>query len=77
VPENHWNGQLLDSVEKVLGLARTMKYNGNNPVVKLVKGKYETGIKLIQKAKKQLENMIIRITGIEKWAVDLPCYENA
>jgi len=77
VLENHWNGELLDSVEKVLGLARTMKYNGKNPVVKLIKGTYEKGIKLIQKARKQLENMIIRITGIEKWAVDIPCYANA
>ena len=77
VLENHWNGQLLNSVEKVLGLARTMQYNGNNPVVKLIKGKYETGIKLLQKARKQLEKMIIRITGIEKWAVDIPCYVNA
>ena len=77
VLENHWNGELLDSVEKVLGLARTMQYNGTNPVVKLIKGKYETGIKLIQKARKQLEKMIIRITGIEKWAVDIPCYVNA
>ena len=68
---------MLDSVEKVLGLARTMKYNGIYPVVKLIKGIYETGIKLIQKARKQLEKMIVRITGIEKWAVDIPCYVNA
>jgi hypothetical protein len=54
-----------------------MQYNENNPVVKLMKGKYETGIKLIQKARKQLEKMIIRITGIEKWAVDIPGYVNA
>jgi len=54
-----------------------MQYNGNNPVVKLIKGKYETGIKLIQKARKQLEKMIIRITAIEKWDVDIPCYVNA
>ena len=77
VLENHWNGELLDSVEKVLGLARTMTYNGKNPVVKLIKGRYEKGIKLVQKARKQLEKMIIRITGIEKWAVDIPCYVNA
>jgi transposase len=77
VLENHWNGELLNSVEKVLGLARTMKYNGKNPVVKLIKGKYEKGIKLIQKAKLQLEKMIVRIAGIEKWAVDIPCYVNA
>ncbi len=27
VLENHWNGELLDSIEKVLGLASTMTYN--------------------------------------------------
>ena len=75
--ESNWNGQLLDSIEKVQGLERSMQYNGNNLVVKLVKSKYETGIDLIQKAKKQLEKMIIRITGIKKLAVDIPCYEIA
>jgi hypothetical protein len=48
-----------------------------NPVIKLNKGKYEMGINLIQKARKQLEEMIVRITGIEKWAVDIPCYANS
>jgi hypothetical protein len=74
VLENHWKGQLLDSVEKVVGLAKTMKYNGKNPVVKLIAGTYEKGVKLTQKAMQQLEKMIERVTGIEKWAVDIPWY---
>ena len=74
VLENHWRGQVLNSVEKTLGLARTMKWNGNNPVVKLIKSTYDKGIKLTQKAMQQIENKIERITGIEKWAVDIPCY---
>jgi hypothetical protein len=74
VLEKHWKDQLLDSVEKTLGLARTMTYNGNNPVVKLVRRTYEKGIKLTQKAMQQIENMIDRLPGIEKWAVDIPCY---
>ena len=28
VLENHWNGELLDKIEKILGLARTMTYKG-------------------------------------------------
>ena len=32
------------------------------------------GIKLTQKAMKQIEEMIDRVTGIEKWAVDISCY---
>jgi transposase len=74
VLENHWKGQILDSVEKIVGLARTMKYNDINPVVKLIDRTYEKGIKLTKKAMKQLENMIDRVQGIEKWAVDIPCY---
>ncbi len=74
VLENHWKGQLLASVEKVVGLAKTMKYNGKNPVVKLVRGTYEKGVKLTQKAMQQLEKIIERVTDIEKWAVDIPCY---
>jgi hypothetical protein len=74
VLENHWKGQLLDSVEKVVGLAKTMKYNGKNPVVKLIRATYEKGVKLTQKAMQHLEQMIERVTGIEKWAVDIPWY---
>ena len=74
VLENHWKGQLLDSVEKVIGLARTMKYKDINPVVKLINRTYEKGIKLTKNAMQQLEKMIDRIQGIEKWAVDIPCY---
>jgi len=74
VLENHWNGQLLDTVEKTLGLARTMTYNGSNPVVKLVSRTYEKGIKLTQKAMQKIESMIERLPGIEKWAVEIPYY---
>lgn len=73
VLENHWNGELLDSVEKVLGLARTMKWNGKSPIVKMVQGVYEKGVKLTKKAMEKLEAMLIRLPGIEKWAVDIAC----
>ena len=74
VLENHWKGQLLDSIEKALGFARTMTYNGLNPLVKFVTGTYEKGIKLTQKAMQRIESMIERLPGIEKWAVDIPYY---
>lgn len=74
VLENHWKGQLLDSVEKVVGLARTMTYNGINPVVKLINQTYEKGVKLTKNAMQELEKMIERVQGIEKWAVDIPYY---
>ena len=74
VLENHWKGQLLDSVEKTLGLARTMTYNGNNPIVKFVSDTYKKNVKLTQKAMRQIENRIVRLPGIEKWAADISFY---
>jgi len=71
VLEKHWNGELLDSVEKVLGLSRTMSWNGKSPIVKMVKGVYEKGVKLTKKAMEKLETLLIRLPGIEKWAVDI------
>jgi hypothetical protein len=72
VLENHWNGELLESVEKALGLARTMTYKGIHPVVQLVKGTYQTGVKLTKKAMKFYEDMIERLPGLEKWFVTIP-----
>jgi hypothetical protein len=71
VLEKHWNGELLDKVEKGLGLARTMTYKGIHPVVQLVKGVYETGVKLTKKAMKGYEDMIERLPGLENWFVDI------
>jgi hypothetical protein len=72
VLENHWNGQLLTSVEKTLGLARTMTYKGIHPVVQLVKGTYQTGVKLTKKAMKFYEDRIERLPKLEKWFVTIP-----
>jgi transposase len=76
VLENHWNGEILYSIEKVLGLARTMTYNGINPVVELTDKSYLTGIKLDKQAMKDYENKIIRLQGLERWFVDIPVMEN-
>lgn len=31
--KKYWNGELLDSIPQILGLARTMTWNGRSPVV--------------------------------------------
>jgi len=72
VLENHWNGETLDTVEKVLGLARTMTYKGIHPVVQLVTKVYESGVRLTKKMMKAYEDMIERLPGLEKWFVDIP-----
>lgn len=76
VLEKHWNGEILYSVYKVLGLARTMTYNGLNPSVELVDKKYLSGVKLTPKAMLSYENKITRLQGLESWFVDIPFIQN-
>lgn len=72
--EQHWNGELLDKVEKILGLAKTMTWKGWNPVVTFVDKTYKKGVSLTKRAMQDIESQILRIKGIEKWAVDIPFY---
>jgi transposase len=74
VLEKHWNGQLLDSIDKVIGLAKTMKWKGKNPFVKIIDGIYETGVRLTKSAMKKYENMLERKADLEKWVVDVLCF---
>jgi hypothetical protein len=67
VLENHWNGELLSSVGKALGLARSMTYRGLNPIVKRVSKVYSSGVRLTKKAMKEVEAQISRMSGLEKW----------
>jgi len=69
--EKHWNGEILDSVDKVLGFAGTMTWNGNNPVIRMVKGTYNTGVKVAKKAMKKYESMLKRLPGLEKWFIEI------
>lgn len=69
VLEQHWNGSLLDSLDAVMGFAKSMTYKGVAPVVKLVEKVYETGVKLTQKAMARLEERFSRLPGLEKWFV--------
>jgi hypothetical protein len=70
--ENHWNGELLDSEEKVLGLARSMTYNGIHPKAEMVDGINPTGITLDKKEMAFYEKKLVRFTGLENWFVDIP-----
>jgi transposase len=71
--ENHWNGSLLDSLEAVLGFARTMTWKGTHPVVELVTTTYQTGVKLTKEAMDRVEAQLKRLSHLEKWFVDIVC----
>ena len=71
VLEQHWNGDLLDTVEAVLGFAGSMTWNGIHPVVELLTAVYKKGVRLSQKEMKQLENEVERLPDLTKWFVDI------
>ena len=70
--EHHWNGTLLDSVDTVLRFAQSLTWKGKHPVVTLVSGIYQKGIKVAKKAMAVYEQRIKRLPGLEKWFVDIP-----
>lgn len=70
--EMHWNGSLLDSVEAVLGYARSMTWKGKHPVVSLVETSYATGVRLKPWEMKALESGVKRLPGLERWFVEVP-----
>lgn len=69
--ENHWNGELLDSEEKVLGLASTMTWKGNTPTIEMVEGNYNTGAKLTKTEMQKYEQRISRHPKLGKYFVDI------
>jgi transposase len=56
--ENHWNGDVLDSVETVVKFAQTMTWKGKPPVVQLLTTIYHTGFRLTKKAMVEVETHV-------------------
>jgi len=69
--ENHWNGELLDTVEAVLGLASTMTWKGKSPTIEMVDADYSTGAKLTKAEMRDYEQRITRLPRLEKYFVDI------
>jgi len=67
--ENHWNGDILDSVEKTMGMIKTMTWKGINPIVHFFDKCFEKGIKLTKKEMKVYEKKITRSDILPKWDV--------
>lgn len=69
--ENHWNGDLLDSIATVVNFAQTMTWKGNAPVVRLLTTIYHTGVRLSKKAMIEVEKHLERLRGLERWFVKI------
>lgn len=65
--ENHWNGTLLDSVDKTIKWTETMTWKGFHPVVHLLDKVYKKGIKLTKKMMKIYEERLTRSETLPKW----------
>jgi len=71
--ENHWNGDVLDTVETVVKFAQTMTWKGKAPVVRLLTTSYHTGVRLTKQAMAEVETHIQRLVGLERWFVEISC----
>jgi hypothetical protein len=69
--EGYWRGEILDSEEAILGYARSMTYNGNHPRVHRVVADYAKGVGRTPRQMRQLETLVDRLPGLEKWFVEI------
>ena len=69
--EQHWNGDILDSEEAVLGFAKSMTWKDKHPLVTLIEKTYETGKKVGKEIMALYETAMDRMEGIEKWFVTI------
>jgi transposase len=71
VLEEHWNGELLETVDKAVNWARTMTWKGIHPTVVLWEKVYKKGVRLTKKAMKPYESRIERSPLLPKWDVTI------
>lgn len=72
--ENHWNGTLLTDAATAIEWAKTMTWKGISPIVKVLEGVYQTGVKVAKKAFCLLQKHLHRHDDLGKWDVVIePC----
>ena len=69
VLEMHWNGTLLDTIEKAGGWAETMTRKGGRPVVRLLDRVYRLGVRLTKAALRPYCEHVCRSASLPKWSV--------
>ena len=69
VLENHWNGNLLNSVATVVGWAGTMTWKGTRPIIKLIETTYHKGVRIAKDAFEAIEDRLQRHDSLPKYDV--------
>ncbi len=67
--ERHWNGTVLNSIEKTINWAGTVTWKGIRPVVKFTDKVYEKGVVLTKKEMKKYDERLSRSTELPKYDV--------
>lgn len=67
--ENHWNGALLSTVTTALEWAKTMTWRKIRPLVHLLDGVYQTGVKLTKVAFRPVAARLKRSETLPKWSL--------
>ena len=67
--EEHWNGEVLNTVGKTISRAKTMTRKGIRPAVHFCEKIYEKGIRLTKKEMKPYNERIRRSERLPKWDV--------
>ncbi len=71
VLENHWRGEIIDSVDKALGLARSMTYRGIKPTGRKITKTYRKGISVTKKVMRDIEARLERTIDLEPWFIKI------
>ena len=71
VLENHRRGEIIDTVDKTLGLARSMNYRRIKPTVRKVAKVYHQGISVAKSAMRDIEARLQRNEGLTHWFIKI------
>lgn len=67
--ENYWRPMILDSVDRVLEVAKKVVYKGFNPIVRFIDKVYDKGIEVPANEVKELKEFIVRNPKLPLWDV--------
>lgn len=70
--EAHWNGTLLTSIATALSWAKTMTWRGVRPIVHLLEGVYERGVRMTKKEFQPFAARLKRSLLLPKWSLVIP-----
>jgi hypothetical protein len=69
--EQHWNGDILDTLEAVCGFCASMTWKKEHPEVTLVEEHYQTGVKLTAKQMGIVETALDRFEHVGRWFINI------